>query len=97
MADAVPLQDGDTHTDSVLVVVVVAVACGTRYYCCCYAIVVGLLAAWNYCSCDGLKLDSYCHVLEVVVVVVVEVVTVLDGVTYKQDCKTAQVSMWWTD
>lgn len=27
------------------------------------------------------------------VAVVVEVVTVLDGVTYKQDCKTAQV---WT-
>jgi hypothetical protein len=28
------------------------------------------------------------------VVVVVEVVTVLDGVTYKQDCKTALVLMW---
>jgi hypothetical protein len=94
MAVAVLLQDGDTHTDSVLVVA----ACCIRYYYCCYAIVVGLLADRNYCSWGGLELDSYCHVAAAaavaVVVEVVEVVTVLDGVTYKQDCKTALVLMW---
>lgn len=46
MADVVPLQNGGTHTDSVLAAAeVAAAACDTHYYCYCYAIVVGSLAA----------------------------------------------------
>lgn len=46
MADVVPLQNGGSHTDSVLVAAAVAAAaCDTHYYCYCYVIVVGSLAA----------------------------------------------------